>query len=268
MRDDTGTIFMDIHIQNNCYMTRVNKTLYIINAKIAKFDKDIVRNIITKIENKDSSVKKLSYNGNNINYKVDGILINSKPMDNSMYGLKQKEYVLVRETSEMYRVMERYMMPCAPRWISNILDGKATGEVIYKETSDYFIMPDFKWDYEPKHLYLLILFKNCELHSLRNITAKHIPLLLKAREEVMYYIYDKYNIHEDKLRIYFHYQPSAWQLHLHVQHIDSPIDISCQSSKAITLTDVIQNLKMCSDYYNKATLECIISTTDRTKYYK
>lgn len=257
---------MDLETHNGCYMVYAGPNLYIINPALVDNDPDQAKAVVAKIIAKEDCVKTLSYNGCNYNYSVDGILVNCKPTEDKTPSRK-KEYVIVRESPAMYQSLERRIRPKAPNWVKNIFSGKATGEIIFKQTKDYYLMPDFKWDHEPQHLYLLVLFTDLKLHSLRDVTDKHIPMLMRAQDEVLDYIYEQYGIGEDKLRIYFHYQPSAWQLHMHVQHLESPVVNSNQSSKAITLTDVIQNLRLKSSYYRDATLECIISTVDKRKYY-
>jgi len=258
---------MKLETHNGCFMVYAGPNLYIINPRLVDSNPDKAKEAVAKIVNNDADVKTLSYNGSNYNYSVNGVLVNCKPTEDKAPSRK-KEYVIVRETPQMYRLLERRIRPRAPGWVRNIFNGTAKGEIIYKKTKDYYLMPDFKWDHEPNHLYLLVLFKDTRLHSLRDVTDIDIPMLQRARDEVLTYIYEEFGIDEDKLRVYFHYQPSAWQLHMHVQHLDSPVVNSYQSSKAITLTDVIQNMQLLPDYYIKANLECIISVADNTKYYR
>lgn len=244
-------------------MIHSGPTLYIIHPGAA--DKDKANECVEKIRAGDPSVETLSYNGENINYRVDGILVNSKPSGNTTQT--KKVFVLVRETPEMYRRFISHIRPGVPRWVHDIFTGKAKGEIVYKETSQYYIMPDFKWDHNPDNLYLLVLFKGKDLQSVRDLRGSHVPMLENAYNDVMSVALEHHAISSESLRCYFHYQPSAWQLHMHIQHINSPVTLSYQSSKAITYTDVIQNLKLSSDYYRNATLECILSSGDHDKFY-
>lgn len=257
---------MKLEVHKDCFMVYVGTNLYIIDPKLIDNDSEKAKSLVSKIINGDKGVVILSYNGNNYNYSVDGVLINCKPTENKLTN-HIKEYIIVRETPSMYATFKQRINPKAPTWVRNIFNGSAEGEITYKKTKDYYLMPDFKWDQNPEHLYLLVLFREYKLHSVRDLTNKHIAMLQNMRVDVLDYISSNFKINESKLRLYFHYQPSAWQLHMHIQHMDSPIVNSNQSSKAITLTDIIQNLEQSPDYYAKATLECIISTTDYSKYY-
>lgn len=257
---------LEVIKNKDCFMIYHEQKLYVINMDKISGDAEQARLTVSKIINSDPSVKIFSYNGPNINYDVNGILVNSKPSDNR-YPLKKKEYLLVRETAEMYRHFMRTVRPRIPKWVLNIFSGVAKGETVYLETSDYYLMPDFKWDYDINRPYLLILFKNTALQSIRDLRQEHLPMLERAYNDTKHYISQHYGHLPNVTRYYFHYQPSAWQLHMHVQHIDSPVMASYQSSKAVTYTDVVQNISMMSDYYEKATLECIVSNTDFVKYY-
>lgn len=251
----------------DCYMIYHGPKLYIVNCDVVGADPQRAKDIVNKIVMGGQSVKILSYNGNNVNYSVDGILVNAKNTDDRHPASRKKEYIIVRETAEMYRVLRDRVKLRTPNWVLNIFDGTAEGEIIYKETADYYIMPDFKWDHNVERPYLLVLFKDTSLQSVRDLTVDHLDMLARAHKDVMDFIYQKYGHGQDVMRCYFHYQPSAWQLHMHVQHISSAVAASYQSSKAITYTDVTQNIAMSSNYYANATLECIVSSNDHVKFY-
>jgi hypothetical protein len=257
---------MKCESRNGYFMIYHEEYLYFINESSVSKNQETACEVVSKITDNDKSVKIISYNGNNYNYDVNGILVNRKIAE-KIKSKKTKEYMLVRETPEMYQTFMSRIRPKAPNWVKNILNGTAEGEIIYHKTADYYLMPDFKWDHNPSRIYLLVLFTNKQLRSIRDLNSSHVEMLMKTRSEVLDYIETNYHIPESKLRMYFHYHPSAWQLHLHVQHIDSPITSSFQSSKAITLSDILVNLELVPDYYSKATLECILSKTNCKKYY-
>lgn len=66
-------------------------------------------------------------------------------------------------------------------------------------------------------------------------------------------IEEQYNVAEDQLRIYLHYQPSYYHLHIHFTHVkfDAP---GTTVGKAHLLCDVIDNIEMKDDYYQTKTL--------------
>lgn len=66
-------------------------------------------------------------------------------------------------------------------------------------------------------------------------------------------ILQHYNLPASKLRVYFHYQPSYFHLHVHFTKLgyDAP---GCGVERAHLLADVIQNLQSDPQYYKTRTL--------------
>ena len=68
------------------------------------------------------------------------------------------------------------------QWVYNILDKKSEVERILFEDPDmktgFILIPDIKWDgKELADLYVVALVEDRSLHSIRSLTAEHIPLL-------------------------------------------------------------------------------------------
>ncbi len=61
-------------------------------------------------------------------------------------------------------------------------------------------------------------------------------------------------------KAYLHYQPSFYHLHIHFAHINY---IDQFQERNHQLNQVIQNLTIDSDYYKKATLECLLRKNDK-----
>lgn len=102
--------------------------------------------------------------------------------------------------------------------MTNILEHKAEQENIIYEDLDketgFILITDFKWDKQLETLKLLALpFK--KLKSLRELDASHLPLLRNIRDAGVAAISEKFNLPASQLRIYFHYQPSYYHLHVH-----------------------------------------------------
>ncbi len=66
-------------------------------------------------------------------------------------------------------------------------------------------------------------------------------------------ILQRYNLPASKLRVYLHYQPSYYHLHVHFTKLgyEAP---GCGVERAHLLSDVIQNLQSNSLYYKTRTL--------------
>lgn len=98
------------------------------------------------------------------------------------------------------------------------MEHKAEQESIIYEDSDkntgFVLVTDFKWDKQLDTLKLLALpFQ--KIRSLRELNASHLPLLRNIRDAGTTAISKKFNIPASQLRIYFHYQPSYYYLHVH-----------------------------------------------------
>lgn len=75
-------------------------------------------------------------------------------------------------------------------------------------------MKDLKWDDELSTLYLIAITRK-KIKSIRDLNESHLPLLKNIKEAGTKAIFDKYGIPKTQLRIYFHYQPSYYHLHVH-----------------------------------------------------
>lgn len=109
-------------------------------------------------------------------------------------------------------------------WVYNILDHKAETERIVYEDSDpdtgFILAPDFKWAGQMEDFYCLAIIHNRGIKSIRDLTPNHLPLLRKLLHDAPRAIKNKYGLEESKLRIYFHYQPTYYHLHVHYSHIE------------------------------------------------
>lgn len=77
-------------------------------------------------------------------------------------------------------------------------------------------MPDFKWDGKTlETFYAIGIVHQLNLKSLRSLTADHLPLLRNIQAKGVAGIKAKYGLDESQLRIYIHYQPSFYHLHVH-----------------------------------------------------
>ena len=72
---------------------------------------------------------------------------------------------------------------------------------------------------------------------------------------------EKFGVAANKLRIYLHYQPSYYHLHVHFTHMsfDAP---GSGVERAHLLTDVINNIELMGDYYQRTQLSYIVKQND------
>lgn len=167
----------------------------------------------------------------------------------------------INETPQMYNdITKPYIesQSLSNQWIYNILEHKKEVERIVFEDSDqetgFILLPDIKWTGESlENLYLQALVKRRDISCMRELTGEHLPLLKNILEKGTNAISEKYGLASNKMRIYFHYQPSFYHLHVHFTAL-SFVAPGTWAGKAHLLADVISNLEIDDNYYKKATI--------------
>lgn len=149
------------------------------------------------------------------------------------------------------------------QWVYNILEHRKETEHIVLEDScpqtGFVLLPDLKWDGKTlEALYLQAIVQRRDLKSIRDLTAAELPLLYNLRIKCKEAIANKYNIPATQLRVYFHYQPSFYHLHVHFTYLlhEAP-GIRCE--RGHLLDTVINNLELVGDYYQRATLPFVVA---------
>ncbi|KAL1124635.1 hypothetical protein AAG570_001259 [Ranatra chinensis] len=148
-------------------------------------------------------------------------------------------------------------------WVYNILDHKKEEERIIFEDDDpekgFILLPDIKWDgKQVDSLYLLCIVRKRGIRSLRDLNGEHLPLLINIKDKGSKVIYDKYSIPESQLRIYIHYQPTFYHLHIHFTYLNFEAP-GIFAEKSHLLSTVINNIQLNSKYYKIATLPFAVS---------
>ncbi|XP_036381386.1 m7GpppX diphosphatase [Megalops cyprinoides] len=180
-----------------------------------------------------------------------------------------QETFLLEETGEDYRSITLPFIQSQSfslQWVYNILEKKAEADRIIYEDPDpevgFVLLPDFKWD-QKQHddLYLIAIVHRKDIKSLRDLTSEHIPLLCNIRRRGEDAIQKRYGFPATKLRVYLHYQPSYYHLHVHFTSLsyDAP---GCGVERAHLLSNVIQNLQNEPQYYHSRTLSFPLRADD------
>uniref|UniRef100_A0A4W6FVA0 m7GpppX diphosphatase n=1 Tax=Lates calcarifer TaxID=8187 RepID=A0A4W6FVA0_LATCA len=173
---------------------------------------------------------------------------------------QRQESSLVEETGTDYQsITLPYIQKqsFSVQWVYNILEKKAEAERIVYEDPDpevgFVLLPDFKWDQKQMICILIAITHQRDIRSLRDLSSEHIPLLQNIFQKGKEAILQRYNLPASKLRIYLHYQPSYYHLHVHFTKLgyEAP---GCGVERAHLLADVIQNLQSDPDYYKNRTL--------------
>ncbi|KAL6740901.1 hypothetical protein Aduo_014209 [Ancylostoma duodenale] len=183
---------------------------------------------------------------------------------------RQEEKFVIRETAEDYRTItveyiEKYQMDL--KWVYNVLSkNKEADRIIYEDPdphNGFILAPDIKWDgVALENLYVLAMIHRRGVQSIRDLTANDLPMLENIRDRSLSTIREKYGVRPDQIRAYFHYQPSFFHLHVHFVSLKYDAPASTTLS-AVLLDDVINNLQLVPDYYQKATLTFTRKASDK-----
>jgi len=235
------------------YTGNYNNDFVIIEIK----NKILPINAITDLEN----IKLICDNDRFYKYNAE---INSKcemliicpAKDDDFKKYCQKDLIKILETPEMYytniypKIIKQNL-----NWINNIMSGTKESEHVIYNDNDIILIPDLKWNNKIiDDMYYLVIFKNNNLKSIRDLDQTHLPLLDKVKEICTKKIKELHNIDSNKLRLYFHYHPSFWQLHLHINLVKKSWDGTLVDTSHLLMT-VIINIKLVNDYYQKMDIE-------------
>ncbi|XKL63577.1 hypothetical protein PGB90_005941 [Kerria lacca] len=176
---------------------------------------------------------------------------------------------IIEETNDIYNnitlpsILKRQL---SLQWVYNILDHKSeTDRIIYENNhseNGFILLPDLKWDgKQAETLYLLALCNRRNIKSIRDLNSDHLTLLNNILNEGSKIIEEKYALSRNRLRIYFHYPPSFYHLHVHFTYIDFEA-AGVSFERAHSLTSVINNIKIKSDYYSNSVLLYSIKESD------
>lgn len=183
---------------------------------------------------------------------------------------QRQESFLLQETPEDYlsiTLPHLQEQSFSLQWVYNILEKKAEVDRIVFEDPDpktgFILLPDFKWNQKQvDDLYLIAICHQRGVKSLRDLKGEHLPLLLNILHKGTESISQRYSVPCSKLRVYLHYQPSYFHLHVHFSRLgfDAP---GCGVERAHLLQDVIQNIQRDPEYYSARTLYCPLRADDR-----
>jgi m7GpppX diphosphatase len=212
-----------------------------IPSKINDFD-SIVKNKLT--------LKNDIYEKYEATAQIDGELVICS--DSNL--VRRFEKKIVRETYIEYLKYISRRDPKKDQWIYNIIDGTSEQESILYRDEQCIVIPTYMWDGKNNDkLHILCMPTDVTLRSIRSLNSTHIPLLEHMKQTSLEVIKNKYNISEENLKMFFHYEPSTYHLHIHFVNISNH-DMRSSVEYSHELNGVIYNLSLCSDYYQRAVL--------------
>ncbi|XP_012627794.1 m7GpppX diphosphatase isoform X1 [Microcebus murinus] len=176
---------------------------------------------------------------------------------------------LIQETGEDYRnvtLPHLESQSLSIQWVYNILDKKAEADRIVFENPDpldgFVLIPDLKWNQQQlDDLYLIAICHRRGIRSLRDLTPEHLPLLRNILRQGQEAIQQRYLVQGDRLRVYLHYLPSYYHLHVHFTALGFEAPGS-GVERAHLLAEVIENLECDPRHYQRRTLTFTLRADD------
>ncbi|XP_060461176.2 m7GpppX diphosphatase isoform X2 [Panthera onca] len=110
-------------------------------------------------------------------------------------------------------------------------------------------------------LYLIAICHRRGIRSLRDLTPEHLPLLRNILREGQEAILQRYGVKGDRLRVYLHYLPSYYHLHVHFTALGFEAPGSAVE-RAHLLAEVIENLECDPEHYQRRTLTFALRADD------
>lgn len=131
------------------------------------------------------------------------------------------------------------------RWIFDLIAGRAAPkEEIFLDGDDWMLVRGSS--YSAPDVRYLVIFKDLALRTIRDLRQAHVAMLRKMRKKVLCFLQANHANHKD-FRLYFHYLPSVFQLHLHVCG-----EAAADSSRTQLLSCVVRNLEARDTWYKDA----------------
>jgi m7GpppX diphosphatase len=111
-------------------------------------------------------------------------------------------------------------------------------------------------------LYCVAIVHRRSLRTIRDLRARDAILLKNVLKQGRKALEERYGVPPDKLRVFLHYLPSYFHLHVHFMHMGMEPTFGMAVNKAHAIQEVISNLEICDEFYVKATLACSVGELD------
>jgi hypothetical protein len=219
---------------NNEYSLKINK-------------ENVKNNIIVN----DLIVKNDVFEKYNYKLEIEGEIIICKDKTKSKNFINK----IKKETYEEYlNIINSYNIE-KDKWIYNILDKISEEDKIIYESESIIIIPNYTWDnINIENFYLLTIPKNKKLRTIRDLIKDDIILLKEMKEKTEEVINNKYNYNNNEIKMYFHYSPSTYHLHMHSCHVKNK-EVNSSVEYSHDIDNIIFNLEMNSNYYKLINLK-------------
>jgi hypothetical protein len=145
------------------------------------------------------------------------------------------------------------------KWIFDLInkDFDPKKETVYMDKKDWMLVRGSSHSKDTKRY--LVVFKDTTLYTIRDLRQKHLKMLRQMRNVVRSFL-AREEPNNGQFRLYFHYLPSVFQLHLHVC-CTPPVDCARRQY----LPGVIRNIESNDTWYRDALMLFSCGRTPRAK---
>lgn len=195
----------------------------------------------------------------------------SPAAEEDIFKYTAQKMVVFQETAERYKNLslpffEESVKTNKPdiTWIHRILNGeKEQDRVLFNDNdpqTGFVFVEGQNWNSDPENssnftqFSGLVITRAPNLYSIRSLSSCHIPMLKNIQKAILNTVELKYGLNSEQIRLFFHYHPTFYHLHIHVNGIDQ--DKGFQACRYHSLETVISNLELMNDYYQKVTITC------------
>lgn len=141
-------------------------------------------------------------------------------------------------------------------WIEKIMNNSNGSEYILYDDDSFILIYQTDKLIDEKNPHILAFIKNKHIKSIRDLSFDDIDKLEYMYKKSIDVIKEKIKINRDKMKIYFHYRPSVWLLHIHFSLITNNI-IKSSVEYTHDYDTVINFLKFDSDFYRKINMKYV-----------
>ena len=209
--------------------------------------------------------EELSNNQNYSSYRTRGDI----PMRGVVYvdtHPDEKEVQRLSEAHEPHYVIESYddymrklenLDEINFAWIRKIISGEAEQEKVMEKNDEFLVVRDWKFDithdeegnaiFDKEKLHVLGI-PIAQIGSMRDIKTEHIPMLIDIKERGVELCREIFGVQRDEIKIYFHYPPTTYHLHVHFTWVDLS-DSTVNFELAYDFDTVMRNIKLDPNYY-------------------
>lgn len=200
------------------------------------------------------TTKVLTANDRHSSHAIEGVLkvhgILYRMIDPDEKEMSEHNIIFKDESYEDYITKVQNLKDQNRRWIFNIIDRTAETESVIYRDDDFVLMPDYTWDRKTNDkIHILAIACDREIMSIRDLKIKHLDMLERIKTQSLKQIEKIYGIPMNKLKLFMHYPPSTYLLHIHITHI-SKCDDKTSFERCHDLDTVIKNIKLDENYYH------------------